>query len=72
MIWPFKRAYRANFQPLALPPRRTTSHEAPYNTDTGSRYNFNETCFQIEVISTAKVVTGVNRAGRPKVVYAAR
>jgi hypothetical protein len=29
-------------------------------------YNFNETGFQIGVISTAKVVTSTNRAGRPR------
>ena len=31
-------------------------------------YNFDETGFQMEVISTAKVVTGTDRAGRPRTI----
>src|SRR5205814_1182546 len=31
-------------------------------------YNFDETGFEMGVVSTAKVVTGTDRAGRPKTV----
>jgi hypothetical protein len=31
-------------------------------------YNFDETGFQIGVITTAKVVTGTDRAGRPRTI----
>jgi hypothetical protein len=39
---------------------------AEYGIIKNDIYNFNETGFQMGVISTAKVVTGTDRAGRPR------
>lgn len=41
---------------------------AEYGIHTGDIYNFDETGFQMGVISTAKVVTGSDRAGRPRTI----
>jgi len=44
--------------------QRTQAEYGILNNDT---YNFDETSFQMGVISTAKVITGIERAGRPRI-----
>jgi hypothetical protein len=46
--------------------RLVLSTKAEYGILDDDTYNFDETGFQMGVISTSKVVTGIDRAGRPK------
>jgi len=42
--------------------------KAEYGIADDDIYNFNETGFQMGVVSTAKVITGTDRAGRPRTI----
>jgi hypothetical protein len=58
---------------VSLPQRRTLDElSIGYNSTTlktyEDSYNFDETGFQMGVIATAPVVTGTDRAGRPRTV----
>jgi len=46
--------------------KRLQATAAEYGVDAEDIYNFDETGFQMGVIATARVVTGSNRAGRPR------